>query len=92
MRTIVVILAVAMTFALPRVSAKDRDVCALRSDLVARVALQRDKGVSKAQMKTAMVKAMPQFPSWLIDFIWDNPHLSAKQIAAKDLELCLKTP
>lgn len=96
MRTAVGIVAMAMAMAmiraLPRVNAKDRDVCEMRSDLVARVVRQRDKGVSKAEIEKAMAKAIPQFSSWLVDFISDHPDFSAAQIAAKDLDLCLKTP
>lgn len=70
---------------------KDRDVCEMRAEVVKSVAEQRDKGASKEALKRAMSKTMPQFPAWYIDLIWQHREMSPKDVAAKDLELCLKS-
>jgi hypothetical protein len=88
-RGIVVVLCVLISTG---VNGKDRDVCEWRADIVKSVAEQRDKGASKAAMKKALLKAIPQFPAFFIDMIWQHPELSPIEIAARDFELCLKTP
>lgn len=74
------------------VNGKDRDVCEMRAEIVKRVAEQRDKGASKEALKRAISKTIPQFPAWYIDLLWQHPEMSPKTAAAKDFDLCLKTP
>jgi hypothetical protein len=64
MRTAVGIVAMAMAMirALPRVNAKDRDVCEMRSDVVARVVMQRDKGFPRMKSRRQWLRQCRNSP------------------------------